>query len=75
MPCVVTASATIKLNQDVPLDEIESMLSEANQWVQLVGNNKEDSADLSPAAVTGLAGAAGTFAQDEYGRSVSVSLP
>jgi aspartate-semialdehyde dehydrogenase len=45
---------TIKLNQDVPLDEIESMLSEANQWVQLVGNNKEDSVKyLSPAAVTG----------------------
>ena len=45
---------TIKLNQDVPMDEIESMLSEANQWVQLINNTKEDSVKyLTPAAVTG----------------------
>lgn len=45
---------TIKLNQDVPMDEIESMLSEANQWAQLVKNTKEDSVKyLTPAAVTG----------------------
>lgn len=45
---------TIKLNQDVPMDEIESILSEANQWVQLVDNTKEESVKyLTPAAVTG----------------------
>jgi len=36
------------------MDEIESMLSEANQWVNVIGNNKEDSIrQLTPAAVTG----------------------
>ena len=45
---------TIKLNQDVPMDEIESMLAEANQWVQVIRNNREDSIQhLTPAAVTG----------------------
>ena len=45
---------TIKLTQDVPMDEIESMLAEANQWAQFVPNTKEDSvANLTPAAVTG----------------------
>ena len=45
---------TIKLTQDVPLDEIETMLSEANPWAQVVANNKQSSiAQLTPAAVTG----------------------
>jgi len=45
---------TIKLTRDVSMDEIESMLSEANQWVNVIGNNKEDSIrQLTPAAVTG----------------------
>ena len=45
---------TIKLTQDVPMDEIEAMLAEANQWAKFVPNTKEDSvAHLTPAAVTG----------------------
>ncbi len=34
---------TIKLNQNIPLDEIESMIREHNSWVKLVPNNKSDS--------------------------------
>jgi len=45
---------TIKLRQDVPIDEIESMLDGANDWVRLVNNDKESTlAQLTPAAVTG----------------------
>ncbi|MBA1149021.1 aspartate-semialdehyde dehydrogenase [Ectothiorhodospiraceae bacterium WFHF3C12] len=45
---------TVKLNRDVPLDEIEGMLAEANDWVKLVPNEPEASKrDLTPAAVTG----------------------
>jgi aspartate-semialdehyde dehydrogenase len=45
---------TVKLTQDVPLDEIETILAEANPWAQVVANNKESSiAQLTPAAVTG----------------------
>ena len=45
---------TIKLTQDVPLDEIEAMLAEANPWAQVVANDKQSSiAQLTPAAVTG----------------------
>ena len=45
---------TIKLNRDVPLDEIESVISEANAWVDLVPNDPDPTrARLSPAAVTG----------------------
>jgi aspartate-semialdehyde dehydrogenase len=45
---------TIKLTQDVPMDEIESMLAEANQWAKFVPNTKEASVEhLTPAAVTG----------------------
>lgn len=34
---------TIKLNKDIPLDEIESMIGEHNEWVKFVPNKKEDS--------------------------------
>ena len=45
---------TIKLRRDVPLDEIEGMIAEANDWVKLVPNQRETSlAELTPAAVTG----------------------
>jgi aspartate-semialdehyde dehydrogenase len=45
---------TIKLTRDVPLDEIEDMISGANEWVKYVPNTKEDSIrDLTPAAVSG----------------------
>ncbi|MDA3809105.1 MAG: aspartate-semialdehyde dehydrogenase [Spirochaetaceae bacterium] len=45
---------TIKLKQNIPLDEIEDMIREGNQWSQLISNNKEDTLKyLSPAAVSG----------------------
>ncbi|MCY0855942.1 aspartate-semialdehyde dehydrogenase [Cupriavidus sp. D39] len=45
---------TIKLRRDVPLDEIEGMLAENNQWAKVVPNTREASmTDLTPAAVTG----------------------
>ncbi len=45
---------TIKLNRDVPMDEIEGVLGDANDWVRLVANEKDDTArELSPARVSG----------------------
>jgi len=45
---------TIKLKQDVPLGEIEGMIAEANDWVKVVPNRREESlAELTPAAVSG----------------------
>ncbi|MEE3326629.1 MAG: aspartate-semialdehyde dehydrogenase [Myxococcota bacterium] len=45
---------TIKLNRDVPLDEIESVIAGANAWVDLVPNDPDPTrVRLSPAAVTG----------------------
>ena len=45
---------TIKLTQDVPLDEIVDIIASHNQWVKVVPNTREASMrDLSPAAVTG----------------------
>jgi aspartate-semialdehyde dehydrogenase len=45
---------TIKLRKDVPLDEIQQMLTEANQWAKAVPNEREVSVrELTPAAVTG----------------------
>ncbi|CAN0364696.1 unnamed protein product, partial [Phaeothamnion confervicola] len=45
---------TIKLKKDVPLGEIEGMLAEANDWVKVVPNRREESlAGLTPAAVSG----------------------
>jgi aspartate-semialdehyde dehydrogenase len=45
---------TIKLTKDVPLDEINQMLSEANQWAKVIPNEREASMrELTPAAVTG----------------------
>jgi aspartate-semialdehyde dehydrogenase len=45
---------TIKLARDVPLDEIENMLAEANDWVRVIPNRREESMrELSPAQVTG----------------------
>jgi aspartate-semialdehyde dehydrogenase len=45
---------TIKLKRSLPLDEIEGMLAEANDWVKVVPNRREESlAELTPAAVTG----------------------
>jgi aspartate-semialdehyde dehydrogenase len=45
---------TIKLTKDVPLAEIEALLAAANDWVQVVPNEKERSIrELTPTAVTG----------------------
>ncbi|OGT21972.1 MAG: aspartate-semialdehyde dehydrogenase [Gammaproteobacteria bacterium RBG_16_57_12] len=45
---------TIKLRKDVPLDEIEAMVAEANDWVKVVPNQRDISMrELTPAAVTG----------------------
>ncbi len=45
---------TIKLRRPLPLDEIEGMLAEANEWVKVVPNRREESlAELTPAAVSG----------------------
>jgi len=45
---------TVKLKRDVPLDEVEGMIAEANDWVKVVPNRREESlAALTPAAVTG----------------------
>ena len=45
---------TLKLKRDVPLDEVQGILAEANDWVKVIPNRKEESlAQLTPAAVTG----------------------
>ncbi len=45
---------TIKLRADLPLSEIERVLADANEWVTVVPNNREDSIrELSPAKVSG----------------------
>ncbi len=45
---------TIKLTKDVPIDEIEQLLANDNDWVELVPNRKEETlARLTPAAVSG----------------------
>ena len=48
---------TVKLKQNVPLDEIESIISQANQWVSLVPNDRELTLkELTPTKVTGTLG-------------------
>ena len=45
---------TIKLKKDVPLAEIAGIIASANEWVQVVPNERERSMrELTPAAVTG----------------------
>ena len=45
---------TIKLRQDVPLNEIEEIIAHNNPWVKVVENTREASMrELTPAAVTG----------------------
>lgn len=45
---------TIKLTQNVPLDEIVQMLAEANQWAKVIPNERDVSMrELTPTAVTG----------------------
>ncbi|WP_027853657.1 aspartate-semialdehyde dehydrogenase [Marinobacterium litorale] len=48
---------TVKLKRDVPMDEIESMIAEANDWVSVVPNERDVTmTDLSPAKITGTLG-------------------
>ena len=45
---------TIKLDRDLPLEEITAVIRNANDWVKVIPNNKEDSLrELTPTAVTG----------------------
>lgn len=45
---------TIKLRQDIPLDEITEIIGTANDWVRVIPNERERSErELTPAAVTG----------------------
>jgi aspartate-semialdehyde dehydrogenase len=45
---------TIRLDKDVPLDEIEAMIAADNPWVRVIPNEREASIhELTPAAVTG----------------------
>jgi len=45
---------TVKLRKDLPADEIEDMLAEANEWVRIVPNERDATLrDLTPAAVSG----------------------
>ena len=45
---------TIKLNKDLPIEEIEKIIAGDNQWVKLVPNSKADTLEqLTPTAVSG----------------------
>ncbi len=45
---------TIKLRDDLPLDEVEAMLKTGNEWVTVVSNTRKASMEqLSPTAVSG----------------------
>ena len=45
---------TFKLSRDLPINKIESLLDQANDWVTVVPNRREESIrELTPAAVTG----------------------
>jgi aspartate-semialdehyde dehydrogenase len=45
---------TIKLDKDVPLDDVSEMIEKGNQWVKLVTNDKESTLQsLTPAVVNG----------------------
>lgn len=45
---------TIKLKKDVPLEDINHLLAEANPWVKVIPNEREASMrELTPTAVTG----------------------
>ena len=45
---------TIKLRRPLPMDEVEGMLAESNDWVKIVPNRRDETlAELTPAAVSG----------------------
>ncbi len=45
---------TIKLKENLSIEEVKNILANHNQWVKVIDNNKEDTLkELSPAKVTG----------------------
>ena len=45
---------TIKLTRDIPLVDLEGMISQSNPWVKLIPNNREETIKhLTPVAVSG----------------------
>jgi aspartate-semialdehyde dehydrogenase len=49
----------IKLTRDVPMEEVERLISESNPWVRLIPNNPESTKHcLTPTAVSGSLGVA-----------------
>lgn len=45
---------TIKLKQDIPLADIESMISENNEWVSFIANDRDETVNrLTPTQVNG----------------------
>ncbi|AKX44064.1 aspartate-semialdehyde dehydrogenase [Thiopseudomonas alkaliphila] len=45
---------TIKLNKDVPISDLEDLISQHNPWVKLIPNQREATMkELTPAAITG----------------------
>ena len=47
----------MKLNRDVPLADLESIIAEANEWTSIVPNDKDSTLKaLTPAAVSGTLG-------------------
>ncbi|MGA0013437.1 MAG: aspartate-semialdehyde dehydrogenase, partial [Burkholderiaceae bacterium] len=45
---------TVKLKKDVPMAEIEQLISSANDWVKLIPNDRETTErELTPAAISG----------------------
>ena len=45
---------TIKLTKNAPMDEIEGILAEANDWVKVIPNDRDITLkELTPATVTG----------------------
>ncbi|MCA1797374.1 MAG: aspartate-semialdehyde dehydrogenase [Desulfuromonadaceae bacterium] len=45
---------TVKLKRDIPIADVEQMISTDNEWVKLIPNTKADTlAGLTPAAVSG----------------------
>lgn len=47
-------AVTVKLRRDIPISEIEAAIANANDWVRLIPNQKEETVrELTPAAVSG----------------------
>jgi aspartate-semialdehyde dehydrogenase len=45
---------TVKINKDIPMDEINQMISEENEWVCVIENDKEKTLnELTPSKVSG----------------------